>query len=100
MKLVANFFYHKVGKDEFSNQYYVTKNGKRVVIYNGEAEASKIPSLYYSWLHYTINDFPTGEEERFFWEKGHLPNLSGTRYEFKSKFYDNFKRKYKAWRQS
>ena len=33
----------KIGIDEFGNEYFEKKNGKRFVIYNGKAEATKIP---------------------------------------------------------
>ena len=32
-----------------------SKNGKRWVIYSGEIDASKIPSEWYSWMHFTNN---------------------------------------------
>ena len=44
-----------VGKDTSGNKYYESKSGKRWVIYNGEVEASKIPSEWYSWMHHTAN---------------------------------------------
>ena len=34
-----------VGKDSFGNKYYQNKSGKRWVIYNGEIDATKIPSF-------------------------------------------------------
>ena len=33
-----------VGEDNLGNKYYESKSGKRWGIYNGEVEASKIPS--------------------------------------------------------
>src|SRR6266566_4857146 len=63
-----------VGTDEFGNRYYRTRGGKidptlrferRWVVYNGYAEASKVP--------------PSQESVKIWpWEKPHRPNLTGT----------------------
>jgi NADH:ubiquinone oxidoreductase subunit len=77
-----------VGKDEQGNSYYRTKGGKidpvlgferRWVIYNGYAEATRVPPSWHGWLHHTVDVPPT--EEAYApreWEKPHLPNLTGT----------------------
>ncbi len=77
-----------VGDDEFGNRYYRTKGGKvdpalgferRWVVYNGLAEASKVPPSWYGWLHHTVDVPPTEDEPRPHpWEKPHRPNLTGT----------------------
>jgi len=76
----------KVGKDDFGNCYYVQKcpakntQAKRWVIYNGKAEPSKIPALWHSWIHYTSDVVPSDHPRTpYFWEKKHLPNLTGTK---------------------
>jgi len=49
------------------------------VIYNGYAEASKVPPDWHGWLHYTFDDHPINAPlKRQSWEKDHKPNLSGT----------------------
>ena len=70
----------KVGEDEQGNIYYQTRDGKRRwVIYNGYAEASKVPADWHGWLHYTFDEPPTKAPlKRQPWEKDHLPNLTGT----------------------
>ena len=75
----------KVGEDQFGNIYYRGKKAakdpreKRWVVYKGEPEASKVPSSWHAWLHYTVNTLPTGAEQMAKpWQKEHLPNLSGT----------------------
>ncbi len=74
-----------VGTDAFGNRYFTerrTPKGrkcKRWVMYNGIAEASKVPALWHAWLHYTTDQLP--EEAKMphhAWEKEHLPNLTGT----------------------
>jgi NADH:ubiquinone oxidoreductase subunit len=77
-----------VGKDEQGNQYFRTRGGKidpslgferRWVIYNGYAEATKVPPSWHGWLHHTVDVPPT--EEAYTpreWEKPHLPNMTGT----------------------
>jgi len=69
-----------VGSDEFGNRYYRQKNGdRRWVIYNGEAEASRIPAEWHGWMH-RRTDVPPPEDtyKPRDWEKPHLPNLTGT----------------------
>ena len=49
------------------------------MIYNGYAEASKVPAEWHGWLHYTFDEPPTVDPlPRKVWEKDHTPNLTGT----------------------
>jgi NADH:ubiquinone oxidoreductase subunit len=77
-----------VGQDVQGNRYYRTAGGKidpvlhferRWVIYNGLAEASRIPAEWHGWIHHTVDVPPTqdGYKPRE-WEKPHQPNLTGT----------------------
>ncbi|TCS67229.1 NADH:ubiquinone oxidoreductase subunit [Primorskyibacter sedentarius] len=70
----------KVGEDEQGNVFYQTKDGKRRwVIYNGEAEASRVNADWHGWLHHTFKDAPTDTPlPHKPWEKPHLENLTGT----------------------
>lgn len=74
------FHGRKVGEDDDGNAFYETSNGKRRwVIYNGEAEASRITPEWHGWLHRTWDEPPTKKPLRKkAWEKPHLPNLTGT----------------------
>ena len=75
-----------VGKDQDVNRYYESRDTvsydgrkRRWVLYNGYAEASKVPPDWHGWLHYTFDEPPTETPlPRRRWEKEHLPNLSGT----------------------
>jgi len=69
-----------VGKDEFGNRYYRSKDGKRRwMIYAGTVEASRVPPEWHGWLHHTFERPPTEDPlERKPWELEHEPNLSGT----------------------
>jgi NADH:ubiquinone oxidoreductase subunit len=82
-----------VGTDQFGNRYYREKNRRRPlvrgggidsrerrwVLYNGIAEASRVPPQWHGWLHHTVGEPPRpGERTPYPWEKEHLPNLSGT----------------------
>ena len=75
-----------VGKDQDGNRYYESRDTvsydgrkRRWVLYNGYAEASKVPPDWHGWLHYTFDEPPTETPlPRRRWEKEHLPNLSGT----------------------
>ena len=72
----------KVGEDSTGNVYYKSKRlrfagrEERWVVYNGEAEASKVPPEWHAWLHHTTDapiDAPTRP-----WQKPHQPNMTGT----------------------
>ena len=74
-----------VGSDAEGNRYYQDKRivagrrRKRWVIYNGEAEASRVPPDWHGWLHHTTNaPPPQGGLPRRKWQKDHLRNVSGT----------------------
>ncbi len=84
-KIIIQYSCNKVGTDEFGNCYFekksVSQNGKkkRFVIYKGMVEASKIPSNWHSWIHYTSDKAPINiNTNRSPWQKTHLPNLTGT----------------------
>src|SRR6201996_1801487 len=78
-----------VGEDEQGNRYYRTAGRKidptlgferRWVIYNGYAEATRVPPSWHGWLHHTVDVAPT--EEAYTareWQKPHRPNMTGTR---------------------
>jgi len=77
-----------VGTDEQGNRYYRTRGGqidptlnfeRRWVVYNGYAEASRIPPSWHGWIHHTVDLPPT--EQNYTpreWEKPHVPNMTGT----------------------
>lgn len=75
----------EVGTDEFGNRYFeearesLENRKRRYVIYNGYADASKVPADWHGWLHHTF-DTPPSEEPlpRKSWELDHLPNMTGT----------------------
>lgn len=82
------------GQDELGNRYYEARDNsdsydsrkRRWVIYNGYAEASKVPPDWHGWLRYTFDEPPTTAPLlRRAWEKDHLPNLSGTIHAYKPK---------------
>src|SRR5258707_575197 len=63
-------FGEMVGKDEQGNRYYRTRGGKidpslgferRWVIYNGYAEATRVPPSWHGWMHHTVDVPPTEE---------------------------------------
>lgn len=70
----------KVGEDAAGNTFYQSKDGKkRWVIYNGEAEASRVSPEWHGWLHHTWKEPPTERPLKVQeWQKPHLPNLTGT----------------------
>jgi len=70
----------RVGEDDFGNVYYEADGGKRRwVIYNGEADASRIGAEWHGWLHHTFDELPSETPlPRKSWEKPHQENLTGT----------------------
>jgi NADH:ubiquinone oxidoreductase subunit len=70
----------RVGEDAAGNVFYRSKDGaRRWVIFNGEAEASRIAPDWHGWLHHTWDTPPTEAPlPRKAWEKPHVENLTGT----------------------
>ncbi|MEY8839886.1 NADH:ubiquinone oxidoreductase subunit NDUFA12 [Cribrihabitans sp. XS_ASV171] len=70
----------KVGEDDQGNVYYRTADdSKRWVIFNGEAEASRVDPSWHGWLHRTWDEPPSEKPlPRKTWEKPHVENLTGT----------------------
>ncbi len=70
----------KVGEDTQGNVYYQTADGnRRWVIYNGLAEASRVPADWHGWLHKTVDEPPRGVVASIQpWERPHQPNLTGS----------------------
>lgn len=70
----------KVGEDGEGNVYYRSRDGKkRWVIFNGEAEASRINADWHGWLHHTFDEVPSEHPlPHKAWEKPHQENLTGT----------------------
>ena len=78
-----------VGTDEFGNRYYRYTQSqaidpsvgpeRRWVVYNGEADASRVPPGWRAWLAHNW-DVPPSQEtyQPREWEKPHVPNLTGT----------------------
>jgi len=77
-----------VGQDEFGNRYYRAKGPlidpsvgpeRRWVVYNGEADASRVPPGWRGWLAHNF-DLPPSEDnyQPREWEKPHVPNMTGT----------------------
>ncbi len=80
-RIYTKLFAKAVGEDEFGNKYYTLPRKdsmgrvKRMVLYAGKPEASKVPPSWHGWLHYTTDDIPT---QRYKWQKDHHENLTGT----------------------
>lgn len=70
----------RVGEDAGGNIFYQTRDGKRRwVIFNGEAEASRVSPDWHGWLHHTWDEPPTELAMKHkSWEKPHQENLTGT----------------------
>ncbi|OFW81121.1 MAG: hypothetical protein A2887_06215 [Alphaproteobacteria bacterium RIFCSPLOWO2_01_FULL_40_26] len=93
------FFSRKIGDDEFGNEYFQNKSGKRFVVYKGIAEPSKVPMEWHSWLHYYSKFLPTNVG-KFSWQKIHFPNLTGTKHAYspKNSSVKKTDSEYEAWK--
>ena len=95
------FFGTFVGKDEFGNKYYKNKKNERWVIYADKIEPTQITSKWYLWMHHTIDKVPDEKDEKkFFWQKEHSENKTGTPNSYKPvKIQKNrIKKKYETWK--
>jgi NADH:ubiquinone oxidoreductase subunit len=82
-----------VGEDELGNRYYQAAGPeidpsvgprRRWVVYNSDADASKVPAGWRGWLAFTVETPPT--EERYqphAWELPNLPNMTGTAFAYR-----------------
>lgn len=99
-----------VGTDAEGNRYFQDKRivagrrRKRWVMYNGVAEASRVPADWHGWLHYTTDALPlAGGAPRKAWQKEHVPNLTGTDHAYRPPGHtlsvgEKPKPPYEAWR--
>ena len=70
----------RVGEDEQGNVFYRTRDDKRRwVMFDGEAEASRVSPDWHGWLHHTFQDPPTEKPlAKKSWEQPHEENMTGT----------------------
>ena len=73
-----------IGTDSSGNKYYQSKPTKsqkqrRWVIYNGNNDASRVPSEWHGWLHGAFDDLPDNNlPPSKSWEVDFTPNVTGT----------------------
>tara|TARA_X000000368_G_C22885164_1_gene647119 strand:- start:484 stop:816 length:333 start_codon:yes stop_codon:yes gene_type:complete len=99
-RLKTIFFGKLVGKDSFGNKYYQNKSGKRWVIYKDEIDASKIPSEWFSWMHFMKNKIENVHDfQKYEWQKPHQHNQTGTDNSYHPNKHNEKKiKKYKSWK--
>ncbi|WP_371060009.1 NADH:ubiquinone oxidoreductase subunit NDUFA12 [Rhodosalinus sp. 5P4] len=70
----------RVGEDTQGNVFYRNRDdSRRWVVFNGEAEASRVDPDWHGWLHRTWDEPPTDRPlPHKPWEKPHQENLTGT----------------------
>lgn len=85
----------KVGEDSFGNVYYRSRFPSaqgvetRWVLYRGEPEPTKVPPVWFAWLHHMADlrltmpsvcdqPLPNVSSSSYGWQKPHHPNLTGT----------------------
>ena len=96
------FFGKLVGKDSLGNKYFESRKGKRLVIYNGEINASKIDSDWFQWIHYQTDTNPSRSEiKKYSWQTPHSENKTGTSDAYKPNKITNKQKdfkKYESWK--
>ena len=99
-KLKTIFSGKLVGTDSTGNKYYQSKAGKRWVIYSGEIDASKIPSEWYSWIHFMNNRVENNHDlKKYNWQKPHQSNQTGTENAYHpNRNNKKKKKKYTSWK--
>ncbi len=100
---LKTLFYGKlVGQDELGNKYYQNKkNNERWIVYSKNVEATKITSEWYLWMHHTIDKIPeASDSKKYFWQKKHLENQTGTKNKHKPVKIkkDDIKKRYDTWK--
>jgi NADH:ubiquinone oxidoreductase subunit len=70
----------RVGEDAGGNIFYNNADdSRRWVIFNGDAEATKVAPEWHGWLHWTWDEPPTTRPlVHKAWEQPHQENLTGT----------------------
>jgi|TARA_B100001059_G_C17539381_1_gene429611 NADH dehydrogenase len=95
------FFGTYVGKDEYGNKYFKSKNNERWVIYSNKIEATKITSDWYLWMHHTVDKTPDEKnKKKYLWQKKHADNKTGTNERYKPIKIkrNNTQKKYETWK--
>jgi NADH:ubiquinone oxidoreductase subunit len=94
------FYGTYVGKDESGNKYYKSKENERWVVYSKNIEATKITSDWYLWIHHTIDKIPEKNDKKYFWQKKHAENQTGSENSYKPIKIkkNNIKKKYETWK--
>lgn len=76
-------FAKKVGEDDYGNRYYLSKclnaekKQKRIILYKGIAEPTKIPPLWHSWIHYKTDTIPKNVNN-YQWQHKRVANMTGS----------------------
>lgn len=74
--LMTTLFCKEAGSDSYGNRYFIAKNGRRRVLYAGNAEASAVPPEWHGWLHYSAEG--PASQPPYAWQRRHEPNKTGT----------------------
>ncbi|MEY3105882.1 MAG: hypothetical protein RIT35_42 [Pseudomonadota bacterium] len=71
-----------VGCDAQGNRYFLSKKmneqGQKIrsILYKGAHDASRVPPLWHSWLHYTTDEVT--DTPSYKWSKERIANNTGT----------------------
>lgn len=73
----------RIGSDPAGNAYFESKTAirgltRRWVIYQGPNDASRVPPVWFGWLHHQTDIVPANLPAPRPWVKDPVPNLTGT----------------------
>ena len=84
-KIYTWIYGNYVGSDKDKNNYYCNSkdfedlDSKRWVIFYGNIESTKVPPHWHAWLHKTVEKPPLKYNHKYFWQKDHEQNMTGTK---------------------
>jgi NADH:ubiquinone oxidoreductase subunit len=94
LRLTSPLTGRRVGTDRFGNVYFegrrnqpIYNRPRRWVLFAKGKEPTTVPPEWHAWLHHTVAE-PLPEQKRYFWQKEHLPNLTGTPHAYRPAGHD------------
>ncbi len=95
--IICKLFGECVAVDNFNNKYYVLRiknywgKNKRICLYKGYPEASKIPPLYNDWIHFRTDTLPSKNQgHKYQWMLDHVPCLTLSHYKFRQQTLNSY----------
>ena len=99
--VVCFIFGKKIGIDQYKNLYYVLSlnnalgKKRRICIYNGIPEGTKIPPVWSDWINYRTDNIPSSVyTPKYPWIMSSLPTLTFSKYKYRQKTSSKYQEEY------